>query len=59
LDHVPVIWERYDFIVRKEIFFSRGVQMLMALLRDQEFVEMSAKFAGYDLSTSGQVVFRA
>jgi excisionase family DNA binding protein len=59
LDYVPVIWERYDFIVRKEIFFSRGVQMLMALLRDQEFVEMSAKLAGYDLSTSGQVVFRA
>jgi excisionase family DNA binding protein len=59
LDHVPILWERYDFIVRKDIFFSRGVQMLMALLRDQEFLSMSADFAGYDLSTSGQVVFRA
>jgi putative molybdopterin biosynthesis protein len=59
LDHVPIIWERYDFIVRKDIFFSKGVQMLMALLRDQEFIELSANFTGYDLSTSGQVVFRA
>jgi excisionase family DNA binding protein len=58
LDHVPVIWERYDFIVRKDIFFSRGVQMLMALLKDEEFLSLSANFIGYDLSMSGQVVFR-
>ncbi len=59
LDHLPVIWERYDFIVRKEIFFSRGVQMLMALLHDKEFLQLSENYFGYDLSTSGQVVFRA
>jgi len=58
LDHVPVIWERYDFIIRKEIFFTRGVQMLMALLRDQEFLQVSENYFGYDLSASGQVVFR-
>ena len=58
LDQVPVCWERYDFIVRKDIFFSRGVQMLMALLKDEEFLNLSEKFAGYDLSMSGQVVFR-
>ena len=33
-------------------------QMLMALLKDEEFLNLSAKFAGYDLSMSGQVVFR-
>jgi len=59
LDQVPIIWERYDLIVRKEIFFSRGVQMLMALLHDQEFLTLSEKFDGYDLSISGQVVFRS
>jgi excisionase family DNA binding protein len=58
LDQVPVCWERYDFIVRKDIFFSKGVQMLMALLKDEEFLNLSAEFTGYDLSTSGQVVFR-
>ena len=58
LDQVPVCWERYDFIVRKDTFFSRGVQMLMALLKDEEFLNLSANFSGYDLSTSGQVVFR-
>ncbi|MEE9120340.1 MAG: helix-turn-helix transcriptional regulator [Syntrophobacteria bacterium] len=58
LDQVPVCWERYDFIVRKDIFFSKGVQMLMALLKDEEFLSLSAEFTGYDLSTSGQVVFR-
>jgi excisionase family DNA binding protein len=58
LDHVPVRWERYDFIMRKDVFFSRGVQMLLALLRDEEFLRLSDKFSGYDLSLSGQVVFR-
>jgi hypothetical protein len=32
--------------------------MLMALLKDEEFLNLSEKFAGYDLSMSGQVVFR-
>lgn len=59
LDHVPVRWERYDFIVRKEVFFSKGVQMLLALLHDQEFLSLSKRFIGYDLSMSGQVVFRS
>ncbi|MEJ2429481.1 MAG: substrate-binding domain-containing protein [Deltaproteobacteria bacterium] len=58
LDQVEVRWERYDFIVRKEIFFSRPVQMLLALLRDEEFLSLSDKFSGYDLSLSGQVVFQ-
>jgi excisionase family DNA binding protein len=58
LDQVPVRWERYDFIIRKDIFFSRGVQMLLALLRDEEFLRLSDKFSGYDLSLSGEVVFR-
>jgi putative molybdopterin biosynthesis protein len=58
LDQVEVRWERYDFIMRKEIFFSRGVQLLLALLRDEEFLCLSEKFSGYDLSLSGQVVFR-
>lgn len=59
LDHVPVRWERYDFIIRKEIFFSKGVQMLLSLLHDQEFLSLSERFIGYDLSMSGQVVFRS
>jgi len=58
LDQVEVRWERYDFIMRKDVFFSRGVQMLLALLRDEEFLRLSDKFSGYDLSLSGQVVFR-
>jgi molybdate-binding protein len=58
LDQVPVRWERYDFIIRKSVFFSRGVQMLLALLRDEEFLRLGDRYSGYDLSLSGQVVFR-
>jgi putative molybdopterin biosynthesis protein len=58
LDSVPVRWERYDFIIRKEVFFSRGVQMLLALLHDREFLQSAEGLGGYDLGTSGQVVFR-
>jgi molybdate-binding protein len=59
LDQVPVRWERYDFIIRKDNFFGRGVQMLLALLHDKEFLGLSERFIGYDLSMSGQVVFRS
>jgi putative molybdopterin biosynthesis protein len=58
LDHVPVRWERYDFIIRKEVFFSRGVQMLLGFLHALEFRQGAESLAGYDLSTSGQVVFK-
>jgi putative molybdopterin biosynthesis protein len=59
LDQLPVRWERYDFIVRKEVFFGRGVQMLLALLHDREFLQVSERFAGYDLSISGGMVFKS
>jgi putative molybdopterin biosynthesis protein len=58
LDQVPVRWERYDFIIRKETFFGRGVQMLLALLHDREFFQSAESFSGYDLGKSGQVIFR-
>ena len=58
LDQIPVRWERYDFIMRKDVFFSRAVQMLLALLRHEEFIGLTDKFSGYDLSLSGEVVFR-
>ncbi|MGE5310408.1 MAG: substrate-binding domain-containing protein [Nitrospirota bacterium] len=58
LHQVPVRWERYDFIIRKEVFFSRGVQMLLGLLHDPDFRQSAEGLAGYDLSTSGQVVFK-
>jgi len=58
LDSVPVRWERYDFIIRKEVFFSRGVHMLLGLLHDPDFRQGAEGLAGYDLSTSGKVVFK-
>lgn len=58
LDRVPVRWERYDFIIRKEVFFSRGVQMLLGLLHDPDLRQSAEGLTGYDLSTSGQVVFK-
>ncbi|MBW2072917.1 MAG: helix-turn-helix transcriptional regulator [Deltaproteobacteria bacterium] len=58
LDFVPVRWERYDFIIRKELFFTHEVQKFLGLLRDRQFMEASAQLTGYDLSLSGQVVFR-
>ena len=58
LDRVPVRWERYDFIIRKEVFFSRGVQMLLGLFHDPDFRQIAEGLTGYDLSTSGQVIFK-
>jgi molybdate-binding protein len=57
LDFLPVRWERYDMMIRKEKFFDPGVQRFLGLLHDPAFLEMARRLAGYDLRFSGKMVF--
>ncbi len=57
LDFIPLRWERFDFIVRKERFFDQGVQLFLGILRTPEFQETVSGLSGYDLSHSGEMVF--
>ncbi len=57
LDFLPIRWERYDLLVRKEKFFEKGVQLFLSLLHAPSFVETAGRLEGYDIGFSGKMVF--
>lgn len=57
LDFIPLKWERYDLLIPKEGFFSKGVQLFLELLKEDAFLGLIEDLAGYDLSTSGKMVY--
>ncbi|MFH2046260.1 MAG: helix-turn-helix transcriptional regulator [Pseudomonadota bacterium] len=57
LDFIPLRWERYDLLIRKERFFDKGVQLFLGLLHEDSFREAANQFEGYDTSLSGKMVF--
>jgi len=57
LDFIPLRWERFDFLVLKDRFFDKGVQLFVGLLHEQAFKELAEYLAGYDLSLCSKMVF--
>ena len=50
-------WERFDFLISRERFFDRGVQLLLGLLHEHDFRKPARELEGYDLSLCGKMVF--
>jgi molybdate-binding protein len=57
LDFIPLRWERFDLLVRKDRFFEQGVQLFLGLLHEKAYRDLTEDLAGYDLSISGKMVF--
>jgi putative molybdopterin biosynthesis protein len=57
LDFIPLRWERFDLLVTKERFFDEGVQLFFGMLHESAFLDAAAAMSGYDLSTSGKMIF--
>jgi putative molybdopterin biosynthesis protein len=57
LGFVPLRWERYDLLITKERFFDPGVQLFLGLLPDPEFRQLADTLEGYDVSSSGKMVY--
>ena len=58
LDFVPLRWERFDLMISKERFFDEGIQRFLGILHEPGFQQTATgEFAGYDVSSSGQMVF--
>ncbi len=57
LDFIPVRWERYDLLISKDRFFDPGVQLFQGLLHERTFRETAQELDGYDLASSGKMVF--
>jgi putative molybdopterin biosynthesis protein len=59
LAFVPLASERFDLVVRRRDYFEPGVQALLAFARTAEFREQAARLGGYDVASTGRVVFNA
>lgn len=57
LDFLPLRWERFDLIIPKDNFFHKSVQMFLDLLHQSEFRDLAAGLTGYDLSSSGRMMY--
>jgi excisionase family DNA binding protein len=55
LDFVPLVWERFDLVLRQRDYFMPGPQALFGFLRSTAFRDRAAELKGYDVSQSGQV----
>jgi molybdate-binding protein len=57
LDFVPIVWERFDLMIRHRDYFRPPVQAFYAFLRTEEFAARAAEQGGYDISETGSVRF--
>jgi putative molybdopterin biosynthesis protein len=55
LDFVPLLWERFDLVLRQRDYFLPGPQALFAYLRTPAFREQAAELQGYDVGDTGTV----
>ena len=59
LSFIPLRWERFDLMIRKDRFFDKGVQLFTGLLGQQNFKTIYDAGYGYDLEFSGKMVYPA
>jgi putative molybdopterin biosynthesis protein len=57
LDFIPLRWERFDFLILKERFFEKGVQLFLGLLPEVAFRELTQDLKGYDMSLCSKMLF--
>lgn len=55
LGFVPLVWERFDLVLRQRDYFLPGPQALFRFLRMPAFRERAAELGGYDTSEAGEV----
>jgi len=56
LDFIPLTRERFDLLVPKDRFFTRGIQVLLGLVGSREFRERVDTLGGYDVTESGRII---
>jgi molybdate-binding protein len=57
LDFVPIVWERFDLVMRQRDYFHPPLQALMRFLRSPGFNARARELGGYDVSEAGAVRF--
>ena len=57
LDFVPIVWERFDLVVRQRHYFRPALQAFVNFLRSPAIQLRASELGGYDLSEAGAVRF--
>ncbi len=55
LDFVPILWERFDLVVRQADYFRKPMQALMDFMRSPAMAARAQELRGYDLKDAGAV----
>ena len=55
LDFIPLLWERFDLVLRQRDYFLPGPQALYNFLRKPAFRDQAAELQGYDVTEAGMV----
>ncbi len=56
VDYSPLTQERFDILIAKERFFSKGVQALLDIVGSREFRTRVGALGGYDTAESGRIL---
>jgi molybdate-binding protein len=57
LEFVPILWERFDLVMRQRDYFRPPLQRLIAFARGPALAARAAELGGYDVTDSGSVRF--
>jgi len=56
LDFCPLVRERFDMLIKKERFFTPGIQTLVGILGSRQYRERIDALGGYDAAESGRII---
>ena len=56
LGFIPLLEERFDFVIKKEMLGSEPIQRLLKILRDPVFRREIARFSGNDYRDLGKII---
>jgi molybdate-binding protein len=55
LDFIPLIWERFDILMRQRDFFRTPLQALVRFLKSPALAARANELGGYDVSQAGEI----
>ena len=57
LDFVPIVWERFDLVMRQRNYFHRALQALVRFLTTEAFAVRARELGGYEIDDAGSERF--
>ncbi len=57
LPFYTILEERFDMVVRKEIFFDKNIQVFVEFLRSERFRELLKNMRGYNSRDTGKIIY--